>query len=171
MDGDEPVNLREWRAPTTEGGSGRLFTCGRPGRGTFGREKRLIDDATIDVWVKGLPEAELLDIVSLLGKKANGYSEFGYYPFRSSREVGDKPTFQQWLDARYNRRFIVHEFPTVDAQGIPPDVREAVTRCVLDLIAKGRTVVIVDSAGAERTARVCEAIGYKRMAQSQPRWD
>jgi hypothetical protein len=98
--------------------------------------------------------------VSLLGKKTNGYSEFGYYPFRSSKEVGDKPTFQQWLDERYDRRLVVHEFPTVDAQGIPPDVLKAVTRCVLDLIAKGRTVVIVDSAGAERTARVCAAIGY-----------
>ena len=75
---------------------------------------------------------------------------------------------EQWLDQRYDRRFVVHEFPTVDAQGIPPDAREAVTRCVLDLIGKGRTVVIIDSAGAERNARVCEAIGYTRMAQSQP---
>jgi len=151
----EPVNLREWRAPTTARG-GRLFTCGRPGRGTFGRKKRLIDDDTIDLWVKGLPKADTLDIVSLLGKKPNGFSEFGYYPFRSSSEAGTKPTFQQWLDERYDRRFVVHEFPSVDARGISPDVLEAVTLCVLDLVAKGRTVVIVDSAGAERTARVCE---------------
>ena len=164
---DEPVSLREWRALTNARDSGRLFTCGRPGRGTFGREKRPIDDDTIDLWVKGLPEAELVDIVSLLGKKTSGFSEFGYYPFRSSKESGTKPTFQQWLDERYGRRFVVHEFPTVDAQGIPPDVREAVTRHVLDLIGKRRTVVVVDSAGAERTARVCEAIGYKRMARSQ----
>lgn len=157
---DEPVNLREWRAPTTAAGGGRLFTCGRPGRGTFGREKRPMDDDTIDQWVKGLPEAEILDIVSLLGGKTNGYSEFGYYPFRSSKEAGTKPTLQQWLDRRYDRRFVVHEFPTVDAQAIPPDVREAATRCVLDLIAKGRTVVIMDSGGAVRTARVCEVIGY-----------
>lgn len=47
MGSDEPVNLGEWRAPTTAGGGGRLFTCGRPGRGTFGREKRPIDDETI----------------------------------------------------------------------------------------------------------------------------
>ena len=168
MVGDEPVNLREWRAPTTAGDAGRLFTCGRLGRATFRREGRPIDDDTIDLWVKGLPKTELLDIVSLLGEKTDGYSEFGYYPFRSSKEAGNKPTFQQWLDQRYDRRFVVYEFPTVDAQGIPPDAREAVTRCVLDLIGKGRTVVIIDSAGAERTARVCEAIGYTRMAQSQP---
>ncbi len=165
---NEPVNLREWRAPTAAGSSGRLFTCGRPGRGTFGREKRPIDDDTIDLWMNGLPEAERLDIVSLLGEKANGYSEFGYYPFRSSKEAGDKPTFQEWLDERYDRRVVVHEFPTVDARGIPRDVLEAARRCVVDLIGKGRTVVVIDSAGAERTARVCEAIGYKRMAQGQP---
>ncbi len=168
MAGDEPVNLREWKAPATARGSGRLFTCGRPGRGTFGRAKRPIDDDTIDLWVKKLPEAEPLDLFSLLGKKTNGYSEFGYYPFRSSKEGGSKPTFQQWLDGRYDRRFVVHEFPTVDAKGIPPAVLAAVTRCVLDVIAKGRTVVIIDSAGAERTARVAEALGYKPMARGQP---
>lgn len=52
----------------------------------------------MDLWVKGLPAANLLYIVSLLGKKPNGYSEFSYYPFRSSKEDDDKPTFQQWLD-------------------------------------------------------------------------
>ncbi len=166
MPADEPVKLREWRAPNTERGRGRLFTCGRPGRGTFGRERRRVDDDTIDRWVKGLPEAELLDIVSLLGKKRDDYSEFGYYPFRSSEEADDKPIFQQWLDERYGRRFVVHEFPTVDAQGIAPEVLKEITGCVLDLLETGRTVVIIDSAGAERTARVCEAIGYDRMKGS-----
>ena len=90
---------------------GRLFTCGRPGRATFGRDKRPMDEATIDFWVKGLPPAELLHIVSLLGKKKSGFSEFGYYPFRSEHESGSKPTFQEWFDERYGRRFVVHEFP------------------------------------------------------------
>lgn len=166
--GGEPINLREWRAHTTEVGVGRLFTCGRPGRGTFGREKRQVDDDTIDRWVKGLPRADVLHLVSLLGQKSNGYSEFGYYPFRSSKESGDKPTFQQWLDEHYARRFFVQESPTVDARGIPPGVLKAVTESVLELIRRGHTVVIVDSAGAERTARVCEAIGYKRVVGGQP---
>ena len=73
--------------------------------------------------------------------------------------------FQEWLDQRYSRRFEVHEFPTRDREGLPRDVLEAVRRCVLDLIENGNTVVVVDSAGAERTARVCEAIGYERMVQ------
>jgi hypothetical protein len=79
MVSDEPANLREWIAPANSQGGGRLFTCGRPGRATFGPEKRAIADDVIDAWVKGLPQAEVLDIVSLLGKKTSGFSEFGYY--------------------------------------------------------------------------------------------
>lgn len=164
---EEPINLCEWQLPTTIGRGGRLFTCGRPGRGTFGRAKRLIDEDTIDRWVKGLPTGEPLYIVSLLGKKKDAFSEFGYYPFRSSKEKGNKPTFEQWLDNRYDRCFVLHEFPTVDAQGIPADVLQDITKCVSELIEKGRTVVIVDSAGAERTSRVCEALGYKQLKQKQ----
>lgn len=33
---------------------------------------------------------------------------------------------------------------------------------ILDLTENRNTVVVVDSAGAERTARVCEAIGYRK---------
>jgi len=158
---NEPANLCEWRVS-----GGRLFTCGRPGRATFGRQRRQIGEDTIDLWVNGLPKAEVLHIVSLLGKKPDGFSEFDYYPFRSSKESGAKPTFQEWLDERYGRRFIVHEFPTTDATGIPPDLLGAVKQCVLNLIASGHTVVIVDSAGAERTARVCEAINATRRSRS-----
>lgn len=158
MAGEEPANLREWRLPANAGGAGRLFTCGRPGRATLGRERKRVDDRTIDLWVRGLPEAEDVHIVSLLGKKRDGFSEFGYYPFRSSKELGCKPTWQQWLDERYGARFVVHEYPTVDAQKIPHHVLEVVKRRVLDLTGNGSTVVVVDSAGAERTARVCQAI-------------
>ena len=159
----EPMNLREWRPATASPRGGRLFTCGRPGRATFGRAKRPVDDDTIDLWVKGLPEAEVLHIVSLLGEKTTGFSEFGYYPFRSSTESGPTPTLQEWLDKRYGQRFVVHEFPTVDGRGIPQDVLGKVTRHALDLIENGNKVLVLDSAGAERTASVCEAMGYKRI--------
>jgi hypothetical protein len=118
----------------------------------------------IDLWKNGLPEADVLHIVSLLGKKTTGLSEFSYYPFRSAEEAGTKPTFEKWLNDRYGRRFIVHEFPTVDGRGIPRDVLDAARCCVLDCLERGHTTVVIDSAGAERTARVCEAIGYKRLS-------
>jgi len=140
-----------------------LFTCGRPGRAAFGRDRKFIDDDTIDRWIEGLPEAEVLHIVSLLGRKKDGFSEFDYYPFRSSKEPGTKPTFQEWLDEHHGRRFLVDEFPTVDARGIPQEVLEAVTRRVCDLLEKSEAVLVVDSGGAQRTARVCEGIGYKKV--------
>jgi hypothetical protein len=111
-----------------------------------------------------LPSVDVLHIISLLGKKRSGLSEFSYYPFRSSKEPGAEPTFQEWLDQRYGPRFVVHEFPTVDMQGIPPDDLAAAAQEVRDLVNGRNTVVVIDSAGAERTARVCEACGYELMA-------
>jgi hypothetical protein len=112
--------------------------------------------------------SDSLYVISLLGKKTSGFSEFDYYPFRSSREAGAKPTFQEWLDNRYGPRFVVHEFPTVDAapEGIQADVLEAVTHDVLKLIEKNCTVVLVDSAGARRTTQVRKEI-YK-MITNEP---
>ncbi len=160
MSGSEPINLTEWRLQEAQGG--RLFSCGRPGRATFGREKVRVDDSTIEQWINGLPGAPVLHLVSLLGKKKSGFSEFGYYPFRSTHEAGTQPTLQEWLTERHGRRFVVHEFPTVDAQGIPSDTLDEVTHCVRQLLAQGNTVVVIDSAGAERTSRVCERLGKKR---------
>ena len=159
MNPTEPKSLREW---STNGG--HLFTCGRPGRATFGREQRPIDEDTIDRWAGGLPSVDVLHIVSLLGEKRSGLSEFSYYPFRSSKKPGAEPTFQEWLDQRYGPRFVVHEFPTVDMRGIPPDVLAAAAQEVRHLVDEGNLVVVIDSAGAERTARVCEACGYELMA-------
>ena len=158
----EPANLIEWVSTSAPGHGGRLFTCGRPGRATYRWQRVRVDDETIDLWVNGLPEADVLHVVSLLGKKRDGFSEFGYYPFRSSAEGGTQPTFQEWLDHCYGPRFVIHELPTVDARGIPTDQLQEASCLVLGLIRSGNTVVIVDSAGAERTARVCEAMGYER---------
>jgi hypothetical protein len=160
----EPVNLREWKASAVEMAAGRLFTAGRLGRGTDGykRERRAVDVAIIDRWVAGLPAAKVLYIVSLLGRKTDGFSEFAYYPFRSCRESGPRPTFQDWLNERYGDRFMVYEFPTTDACGIEAGVMEDLKSCLTRLLREGHTVLLIDSAGAERTARVCEGLGYER---------
>ncbi len=160
----EPINLSEWKSATSSQYGGRLFTCGRPGRGTpgYGRDQKPVDEDTIDRWISGLPAADEVHIVSLLGTKKGGTSEFIYYPFRSSYEGGSKPTFQEWLVSRYGLRFVVHEFRTVDMRGIEKPVLDQVRYCVLALLKDASTVVIVDSAGAERTARVCEHMGFNR---------
>lgn len=161
---NEPINLRKWLPQSSTQRTGRLFTCGRPGRGTpaYGTNRIPVDDAVIDEWVGGLPLTGPLHIVSLLGRKRDSYSEFGYYPFRSC--FGDeesRPSFQKWLNRQYARRFLVHEFPTIDSQGIEFGTMQRILFCVRNLLFKERTVLIVDSAGAERTARVCEQMPSK----------
>jgi hypothetical protein len=164
MTPNEPMNLRKWRPGAQAECCGRLFTGGRPGRGTpgYGRTRKAVDEAIIDRWVAGLPQADVLHIVSLLGHKTDGFSEFAYYPFRSCRDPAGKPTFQEWLERRYGKRFSVHEFPTVDARGIEAGVLDDVKTCVRRLLAAGHAVMILDSAGAERTARVCEDLGFAK---------
>ena len=105
----------------------------------------------------------VLVLALLIGKKTTGFSEFGYYPFRSSTEAGPKPTFQEWFNKCYGSRFVVHGYPTVDGRGIPREVRTRVACHALELIKNGNTVLVLDSAGAERTARICEAMGYKKI--------
>src|SRR5712692_9018400 len=58
-----------------------------------------------------------------------------------------EPLLEGWLFARRYQygRFIVHEFPTTDARGIPSDVAEAAKGCVLDLLESSRNVVVLDS--------------------------
>lgn len=152
----EPYHYVEWEVPR-----GRLVTCGRPGRGECATQRCEIGVGTIDKWAQGLPEHKPIHIVSLLGRKKDGFSEFGYYPFRSSKETGSKPTFHEWLDERYPGRFVVHEFATTDRMGVPADIRASASKCIADLLEAGKTVVLMDSAGSERTGRVREALGYR----------
>ena len=158
----EPINLAEWFHPSPPSHKSRLFTCGRPGRAIQGKKRVKVDEEIIDSWVHGLPKAATLYIISLLGQKRDGYSEFEYYPFRSEKESGAKLTMQEWLDQRYPERFVIYEFPTVDAQGIDQGLLTEVANFVLNLLEGQNTVVIIDSAGAERTARVCEKMGYQK---------
>ena len=62
--------------------------------GAFGQGKVSIGDDVIDLWVKGLPKSDVLHIVSLLGHKTNGNSEFDYYPFDSSMVSGPNQLFK-----------------------------------------------------------------------------
>lgn len=156
----EPCNLREWRVT-----SGRLFTCGRPGRGHYpssdSKWPALVPDRILNAWLDGLPSAAV-HVVSLLGTKFHGgHSEFKHYPFRSCFEENPKPSFQEWLADRRGQRFVVHEFPTIDADpaGIPADRLDAAASCIRSLLAKEHAVIVVDSAGFSRTGRVCREIG------------
>lgn len=158
----EPCNLRKCRslgAPS----AGVLFTCGRPGR-SLGRTNP-VSDEIVDCWVAGLPEAKTLHLLSLLGTKVDGKSEYRFYSFRGSHEHSTKPTLQTWLDRRHGAgTFRVHEYPTVDAgpNSLCEGQIQSIRSLVNPLIDAGETVVLFDSFGSERTGQVCRALNFRR---------
>ena len=159
----EPVNIRRWRIEIPPYGTGYFFTCGRPGRSKG--QKGRVSDKLASAWVDALPRPKTA-IISLLGRKQTekGLSEFSYYSFcgglDTPLERGNLPTFQEWLDQRHeDLQILVREHPTIDA-GSPPRSRlEAIATDICDLLRQGRTVVVVDSGGVDRTGAVCSYLG------------
>jgi hypothetical protein len=143
---------------------GRLFTCARPGR-SLGRIAD-VPDVVAESWVDGLPRANTVHLVSLLGWKEDGRSEYSFYTFRGGIEQPDgRPTFQEWLDSRYGQgRFEVHDYPTEDAgdEALSKQDIESLTALIIPLLSKGETVVLFDSGGAQRTGQFCRAICFQR---------
>src|SRR5450759_4717724 len=123
----EPYRLTRWVSKTQQI-TGRLFTCARPGR-SMGRKQANISDECVLAWAAGLPtSAEETIIISLLGKKANGLSEFSYYSFRGGFERWQDrpncPTFEEWLNSHCKpRRYRVYEYPTTDLLVPPEDLK------------------------------------------------
>ena len=67
---------------------GTLFTCARPGR-SLGSKQTRINDKVVNSWIAGLPNsADEIMIISLLGRKPDGLSEFSYYSFRAAVLTG-----------------------------------------------------------------------------------
>ena len=164
----EPCNLREWVVP-----QGRLFTCGRPGRGHFksaaAKWPAQVPAPILASWVRGLPPGNPVHVVSLLGRKPTpGPSEFEPYPFRSTYELEAKPTLQEWMDNSWPTRFVVHEFPTVDTQPIPAGLLSEISSCIYTLLRRNEVVVVVDSAGCSRTGKVCKSLGLATPPAGSP---
>ncbi len=151
----EPYRLRRWRVPT-----GQLFTCGRPGRSKW-KDAPRVPERAIDEWVRNLPGPHTV-IVSLLGEKPDGTSEFSFYPFRGGFDPSDERSMSlhDWLAEHYPERAIeVREHPTVDFRRVPPETLKAVAEDIRRLLAAGRTVVLIDSGGQTRTGAVCRHLG------------
>lgn len=153
----EPYRLREWRVAT-----GRLLTCGRPGRSKW-KDAAQVPTKAIDDWVRNLPEGELV-LVSLLGKKPDGTSEFSFYPFRGGFDQTDAnmPTFEAWLKDHYpERTIVVREHPTIDFRPIPRETLEHAGADTRDLLQMAKTVILIDSGGQTRTGAVCRFLGLQ----------
>lgn len=143
-------------------GSLRFYTCARPGRSK--KKSGAVADKIVRKWVNGLPEPNTA-IVSLLGSKPDGMSEFTFYSFRSEFDPmrGSRLSFQEWLDRFHpERSILVVEHPTIDfASEIPSDKFAAIVADVARLAGEGRTVILVDSGGEQRSGEVCRRMGAK----------
>ena len=95
----EPCNLKACR-PTVVPASG--LTCGRPGR-SFSRTGAISDEA-VECWAAGLPEAPTLHLISLLGTKKDGKSEYSYYSFAAAMNTPESPHFKLGLIGASGRR-------------------------------------------------------------------
>lgn len=162
---EEPYRLIRWE-PKGSSLAGQFFTCARPGRSKGAKAR--IPDEVVDIWVRGLPHANEIVIVSLLGRKPqpDGRSEFHFYSFRGSSDEPSHrpgcPTFQEWLNERYgNGQHLVLEYPTVDVwPPLAPETLSEVSAKVLSLLSEGRTVVLMDSGGISRTGAICKSLGF-----------
>jgi hypothetical protein len=132
----------------------------------MGAKVAKISDEIVDVWLNGLPSStgEVI-IVSLLGRKPRGPSEFSYYSFRGGfdqpEDRPDCPTWQEWLNERYGCRYRVCEFPTIDTEDIPESTKKVLFETIIKFMQAGKTVTVVDSGGVGRTGRVIT--GLKKM--------
>ena len=145
-----------------------LLTKHAPGLVGRGGRSHLVTDDVVDSWVAGLPNPNTA-IVSLLGRKMSeaGRSEFSYYSFCSEFDVaserGDRPTFQEWLNQNHNQlEIIVREHPTYDGRPVSYETLAIVKDEITSLLSAGRTVVVVDSGGMDRTGRVSRYLGATR---------
>jgi hypothetical protein len=156
----EPYRKRRWRhnsAPEPIG----FYTCARPGRSNGSAQP--VPDAIVHRWVKGLPGPHTT-IISLLGHKPDGKSEFSYYNFSGKHdtqsEARGKPLFQDWLAKHFTERDItVVEHPTTDFQPISHETLNGIASDVQRLLGEGRTIVLIDSGGQTRTGTVCRYVG------------
>lgn len=137
-----------------------FFTCARPGRRKEPSTKSaIIPDKIVRRWVLGLPGPNTA-IISLLGRKPDGMSEFSFYPFLGGFDTASErpglPSFKEWLKSSTRTDVIeVREHPTVDFKPIPKETLDAVSRDIIELLSQGKTIVLIDSGGVTRSGTVC----------------
>jgi hypothetical protein len=151
----KPYNLRRWKVGIPPR---HFFTCARPGRtGNPASKSAPVSDNPVHRWVVGLPGPKTA-IVSLLGRKPDGTSEFSFYSFHGGFDCQTDHhgslSFQEWL-RHENQSIVLREHPTEDFRPIPTDVLDAVASDIAKLLSEGRTVVVIDSGGQTRTKIIC----------------
>jgi hypothetical protein len=150
----EPHRFRRWKRICASEPI-PVYTCGRPGR-SLG-SKGAVSDSTVMQWLRGLqtrlPPQRSLAILSLLGTKPDGTDEHSFYSFRTS------DGFVEWLGQYAPFDVTLEHFATVDFQAVPPSLADAVAMALERKLQDGRSVLILDSGGEQRTGAVCRMIG------------
>jgi hypothetical protein len=159
----KPYMLRRWRIgkfPNCH----YLFTCARPGKdGNPASKYATVSNETVHRWVLRLP-GQKAALVSLVGCKPDGQSEFSFYSFyggfdREAENAG-RMSFQQWLDRWHGDLAIVlREHPTWDFRPVPTEVLSWIAEDVMRQFLEDRVVIIFDSGGQTRTGQVCKYLG------------
>jgi hypothetical protein len=125
--------------------------------------RHYLSDEDVHEWFQGflplLSDAPNIVIVSLLGRKPDGRSEFSFYSFYGGWDTPEERScrlsFQAWLDRWHKGRSIkIVEHPTCDYGPIPQVTLDAVRSDILRLLSEGQTIVVMDSGGDTRTRRV-----------------
>lgn len=112
-------------------------------------------DELVHRWVRRLPSKNDVVVVSLLGQKPDGTSEFSLYSFYKKGR-----SFRHWLDENYKREAIqIIEHPTCDMKCVPDETVAAVGSDLSRLLLARKPVVLMDSGGWKRVEQVCRQIG------------
>lgn len=161
--------LRCWRLDV-DGTPARFWTCARPGRTADPKSRsRSVSDYDVSCWLLGVralgEAARPTTLISLLGEKEGGRSEFSFYSFgppssAAIRTGGQQLSFDAWI-AHYHPtvRIDVVSVPTVDRMPMEPSDLSTATSAVRELLTMQHNVVVVDSGGEQRTGAVCKFVG------------
>ena len=149
----EPYRKKRWGYSGTQLD---LYSCARPGR-SKGPDGVVADSIVLD-WLEGLPKGEKTTIISLLGTKPDGKSEYSFYSF-------DEDTFEEWI-AKKGFTIGVVRHPTKDFSRIPNETLESNKTSVINYLKEGHTVILVDSGGITRSGAVFRYIGFSEDSRS-----
>jgi hypothetical protein len=154
----EPYRLFEWRLPSPNQTS--FYTCARPGR-SIGKNQ-LVSNDLVFKWAKGLPNKNTITIISLLGTKTSGKSEFSFY-----WAFHDANSMAQWLNGQvHDRHFQIISYPTVDGTTMNQDIVDAAAQAVLEHTSNKTTVILMDSGGMQRTGAVAAHLGAVKLSDN-----
>src|SRR2546426_2008088 len=137
----KPFRLRRWQIGTPTDRF-HFFTCARPGRtGDPASKHAQVSENMVHRWVLGLPYPNTA-IVSLLGRKPDGLSEFSFYSFYggfdSPSEHPGRLSFQEWLDRWHgDLSIVVSQHATQDFEPIQHEMLDEIASDINKLLSAG----------------------------------